>query len=118
MLTFPDKEQWEPVIENLFNPQQKMGKAHRIREAWSFDWQSHGDAAILNRQLLKVRPGGVCMSNASFFFSLRTTKSSSAIHDWRHAIANFVRSPYMKGHRIVPLGHSAGAAATSVVFFF
>lgn len=87
------KEQWEPVIENLFTLQQKMDKAHRIREAWSFDWQNHGDAAVLNRQLLKERPEGV------------------SVHEWWPAIADFVRSPYMKGHRIVPLGHSAGAAA-------
>lgn len=43
-----------------------MDKIHRIREAWSFDWQNHGDAAILNRQLLKARVGGVCMSITSF----------------------------------------------------
>ena len=56
----PDKEQWEPVIEKLFTSQRKMDKAHRIREAWSFDWQNHGDAAVLNRQALKVGKRGVC----------------------------------------------------------
>jgi len=87
------KEQWEPVIEKLFTLQQDMDRAHRIREAWSFDWQNHGDAAVLNRQALK---GG---------------QRSVSIHDWSHAVADFVRSPRMKGHRIVPLGHSAGATA-------
>jgi len=42
------KEQWEPVIADIFTHQQTMDKTHRIREAWSFDWQSHGDAAVLN----------------------------------------------------------------------
>ncbi|KAF8816217.1 hypothetical protein BYT27DRAFT_7238055 [Phlegmacium glaucopus] len=86
------KEQWEPVIESLFTLQQKVDKAHRIREAWSFDWQNHGDAAVHNRELLKVRTEGV------------------SVHEWWPAITDFVRSPYMKGHRIVPVGHSAGAA--------
>ena len=54
------------MIEKLYTLQQKMDKSHRIREAWSFDWQNHGDAAILNRQLLKVQVGGVSMSIASF----------------------------------------------------
>lgn len=67
---FSDKEQWEPVIENLFILQQKkMDRAHRIREAWSFDWQNHGDAAVLNRQLLNMRPEGVCMSVAPIFLT-------------------------------------------------
>jgi hypothetical protein len=66
ILAFSDKEQWEPVIEKLYKLLQKLDKAHRIREAWSFDWQNHGDAAILNRQLLKVRAGGVCMSTTLF----------------------------------------------------
>lgn len=69
MLAFSDKEQWEPVIEKLFTLQKKMDKTHRIREAWSFDWQNHGDAAVLNRELLKVRVEGVCMSITSFSIS-------------------------------------------------
>jgi hypothetical protein len=55
-----DKEQWEPVIQHLFKSQSSKCKSYRIREAWSFDWQNHGDAAILNRAALKLRPEGVC----------------------------------------------------------
>lgn len=47
---------------------------------------------------------------------LRSTNSSSAIHEWWRAIADFVRSPRMRGHRIVPVGHSAGATAMLVFF--
>lgn len=50
-----------------------------------------------------------------FFYFVLAKRFPSAIHEWWHAIANFVRSPYMKGHRIVPLGHSAGATAMSVI---
>jgi len=55
-----DKEQWEPVIQHLFKSQSSKDNGYRIREAWSFDWQNHGDAAILNREVLKFRPEGVC----------------------------------------------------------
>ncbi|KIM35057.1 hypothetical protein M413DRAFT_449910 [Hebeloma cylindrosporum] len=86
------KEQWEPVIQHLFESQCTKDKSYRIREAWSFDWQNHGDAAVLNREALKLRPEGVSACQ------------------WSEAITDFVRSPRMKGHRIVGLGHSAGAA--------
>ncbi|KIM38284.1 hypothetical protein M413DRAFT_448020 [Hebeloma cylindrosporum] len=86
------KEQWEPVIQHLFRSQYTKDKRYRIREAWSFDWQNHGDAAVLNREALKLRPKGV------------------SAYEWSEAIAEFIRSPRMKGHRIVGLGHSAGAA--------
>lgn len=35
----------------------------------------------------------------------------SAVFEWANAIATFVRSARMKSHRIVPMGHSAGAGA-------
>ncbi|THU89064.1 alpha/beta-hydrolase [Dendrothele bispora CBS 962.96] len=88
------KEQWEPIIERIFLTQSDKDQPHhRIREAWAFDWQNHGDAGVLNRELLEDRPEGV------------------SIYEWASAITAFVRSPRMKGHRIVPLGHSAGAGA-------
>lgn len=34
--------------------------SYQIREAWSFDWQNHGDAALVNEEALKSRPEGVC----------------------------------------------------------
>ncbi|KAK2459546.1 hypothetical protein APHAL10511_008425 [Amanita phalloides] len=90
------KEQWEPTIFHIFHRQQHKGAAHRVREAWSFDWQNHGDAALLNREATKLRPDGI------------------SVNEWASAIAAFVRTPYMKGHRILPLGHSAGAAAVLI----
>ncbi|KAF8700530.1 hypothetical protein AX14_000700 [Amanita brunnescens Koide BX004] len=90
------KEQWEPTINRIFHRQQHKGTAHRVREAWSFDWQNHGDAAVLNREALKSRPNGI------------------SAYEWALAIAAFVRTPHMKGHRILVLGHSAGAAAVLI----
>src|SRR3984885_12710924 len=55
-----DKEHWEPMLYNLFEAQSNKSPSHRIREAWAFDWQSHGDSALLNSNALKSRPDGVC----------------------------------------------------------
>ncbi|KAJ7853346.1 Alpha/beta hydrolase fold-1 [Mycena olivaceomarginata] len=88
------KEQWEPIIEQTFQLQQGKARHQRVREAWSFDWQSHGDAAVLNRELLEnSRADGV------------------SAYEWAEAISTFVRSPRMQGRRIVGVGHSAGAGA-------
>ncbi|KAJ7869374.1 Alpha/beta hydrolase family-domain-containing protein [Mycena leptocephala] len=86
------KEQWEPIIEQTFRMQQGKARHQRVREAWSFDWQSHGDAAILNRELL-------------------ASSRTDAAYEWAAAIAAFVRSPRMQGKRIVAIAHSAGAGA-------
>ncbi len=58
----PDKEQWEPTLERIFTIQQSKNQFYRIREAWAFDWQNHGDAAVLNQSALSDRPEGVCAS--------------------------------------------------------
>ncbi|KAE9393434.1 hypothetical protein BT96DRAFT_863528 [Gymnopus androsaceus JB14] len=84
------KEHWEPTIERLFSTQNMKDRHYQIREAWSFDWQNHGDAGLVNEEALKSRPEGV------------------SIYEWAPAILDFVRSPRMAGHRIVPIGHSAG----------
>ncbi|KAJ7214162.1 Alpha/Beta hydrolase protein [Mycena haematopus] len=100
------KEQWEPIIEHTFRIQQGKARHQRVREAWSFDWQSHGAAAVLNRDLLNTHRGdGVCAS---------TFRYPSA-YEWAEAIAAFVRSPRLQGRRIVGIGHSAGAGAMSVI---
>ncbi|KAF9064750.1 hypothetical protein BDP27DRAFT_1229930 [Rhodocollybia butyracea] len=87
------KEQWEPTIERIFLTQSGKNRYQRIREAWSFDWLNHGDAALVNEAALQSRPEGV------------------SIYEWAPTIVAFVRSPRMAGHRIVPIGHSGGAGA-------
>lgn len=107
-----DKEQWEPIIEQTFQLQQGKARHQRVREAWSFDWQSHGDAAVLNRELLETnRADGVCASLlcvSAFWVYLYFVL---AAYEWAEAISTFVRSPRMQGRRIVGVGHSAGAGA-------
>jgi hypothetical protein len=104
-----DKEQWEPTIQRLFDTQQCKDKVHRIREAWSFDRQNHGDAAILNREALRNRREGVCGFND--YVSALSSNYMTAVFEWTPAIASFIRSPRMKGHHLVAVGHSAGAGA-------
>ncbi|KAJ7834159.1 hypothetical protein B0H13DRAFT_2370029 [Mycena leptocephala] len=88
------KEQWEPMLGELFRLQHAKAPHHRIYEAWSVDRQNHGDAALLNREELAIsRPGGV------------------SSYEWADAIAAFARSSRMRGKRLVAVSHSAGALA-------
>ncbi|OJA14466.1 hypothetical protein AZE42_05294 [Rhizopogon vesiculosus] len=88
------KEHWEPMLRYLFL-HQKSGQLHScIREAWSFDWLNHGDAAIINKAALERRPPG-----------------DVSVSEWGAAIASFIRSPYVRDHRLVGFGHSAGSSA-------
>lgn len=57
------------MIERLFQLQQHKHSSRRIREAYSFDWQTHGAAGILNEEVLKLRPEGVSALNM-FAYSL------------------------------------------------
>ncbi|KAJ7291789.1 Alpha/beta hydrolase fold-1 [Mycena rebaudengoi] len=86
------KEQWEPTLDRIFSKIQSPDSHMQVREAWSVDWQSHGMGAIVNEAELKNRPG-------------------VSVVEWADAIAAFVRSPHLRGHRIVAIGHSAGSSA-------
>ncbi|KAJ7031718.1 Alpha/beta hydrolase fold-1 [Mycena alexandri] len=83
------KEQWEPVIERILELRHS-----EVREAWAFDWQNHGDSAVLNHEILNSTPSRVYGVSA---------------FEWSEAIAGFISSPHMRGRRILPVGHSAGA---------
>ena len=47
-----DKEVWETVILQLLTLKEKSGRL-LVREAWTFDMQSHGEAAKYNKEILK-----------------------------------------------------------------
>ncbi|KAJ3528232.1 hypothetical protein NMY22_g9497 [Coprinellus aureogranulatus] len=95
------KEEWDIVISNLFKIQSSKDEPFRIREAWSFDRQNHGDAAVLNARALNGRKEG------TLYLRLR----NAALYEWALALTWFVRSPLLYGHRLVPFGHSAGTSA-------
>jgi len=69
-----DKEQWEPVIESIVETQCTKNRNRRIREVWAFDWQSHGDSAVLNHDILNDRRNGVC----KLHFPLKESHNNSA----------------------------------------
>ncbi|KAF9465305.1 Alpha/beta hydrolase fold-1 [Collybia nuda] len=86
------KEQWEPTILRIIQLQAQEEKCNRIREAWSFDWQSHGDAAVLNEKILE------------------TLDNAVITEEWASALESVVKSPLLHNHRMVAIGHSAGAS--------
>ena len=52
-----NKEQWEPTLNALFRLSHRKSPGYpRIREVWTIDCPNHGQAAILNDNLL-VRGG-------------------------------------------------------------
>ncbi|KAJ3561263.1 hypothetical protein NP233_g10300 [Leucocoprinus birnbaumii] len=86
------KEQWEPVIAYLFSQSQPSSLDHfKVREAWAFDWPTHGEAGVLNLASLEQRSDSV------------------SVYDWVPGVVQFLRSKHVQGHRIVLCGHSAGA---------
>lgn len=87
------KEQWEPMLHKLFEIRSTKSPSLRIREAWAFDWQDHGHSAVMNSEILKTHPNGV------------------SIAQWAQALVAFVNSKYAVRHRLVVIGHSAGASA-------
>ncbi|KAJ7489679.1 Alpha/beta hydrolase fold-1 [Mycena galericulata] len=85
------KEQWEPTIQRILHL-----RPSQVYEAWAFDWQTHGDSAVLNRDLLGTSPSRAYGVSA---------------FEWSEAIAAFMRSTHLRGKRLVLVGHSAGGGA-------
>ena len=56
------KETWEPTIEDLFVLDDKRPEGPLIREVWGLDCQNHGEACILNEDVLARNPGILSMS--------------------------------------------------------
>jgi hypothetical protein len=46
-----DKEQWEPIIQGLFDAQIHNPRL-RIREVWALEWQNHGQSYLLNQDVI------------------------------------------------------------------
>ncbi|KAJ3548315.1 hypothetical protein NM688_g5314 [Phlebia brevispora] len=85
------KEHWEPCIQWLLNEARSFGQGlHTIREAWTFDWQTHGDSAVLNAQAFEA------------------PHSRAGMPDWAAAVVMFIRTR-LSSHRLICVGHSCGA---------
>lgn len=46
------KEIWEPTIHEIYKLDAKKSTGPIIREVWGLDYQNHGEAAILNEDVL------------------------------------------------------------------
>ncbi|EMD32298.1 hypothetical protein CERSUDRAFT_119014 [Gelatoporia subvermispora B] len=102
------KEIYEPILEKLLKIRVAMeGSSGQlvplIREAWSIEWQHHGESAVLNHPVISRS----CDGSGSCCFHT----SGSGCHEWVRAVKHFVRSKVSEGHRLVGIGHSAGACA-------
>ncbi|KZV76686.1 alpha/beta-hydrolase [Peniophora sp. CONT] len=84
------KEHFEPFLQHLFALAENDGVAV-IREAWALDWQSHGDSAVLNADVLGQ-------------------DEIVSISVWGRALASFASSARLQGP-IIAIGHSAGSSA-------
>lgn len=110
-----DKEAWEPVIESLLaltiGDSSSEKQVSLIREAWSLEWQHHGEFAALNHSVLANRPPGVCESYAARHATLFSPLLWVVVYEWAAAIRHLVLQKRRDGHRVVNIGHSAGACA-------
>ncbi|OCH88043.1 hypothetical protein OBBRIDRAFT_735198 [Obba rivulosa] len=94
--SWADKEVWEPVIQVLLGlPVTEKSSARQnvpvIREAWSLEWQNHGESAIVNHSILTN--GHSCLS----------------LREWEAAVRHFAIMKSQQGHQLVGIGHSVGA---------
>ncbi|KAG5340402.1 hypothetical protein C0989_001725 [Termitomyces sp. Mn162] len=48
------KEQWEPTIDELYALLDRKDSSTKVREVWSIDAPNHGDAAVLNEDILRI----------------------------------------------------------------
>lgn len=69
------KETWEPTIHDIYKIDDERSTGPIVREVWGLDCQNHGEAAILNEDVLLHNEGifsehleafGNCFSNIHF----------------------------------------------------
>ncbi|KAH9923362.1 alpha/beta-hydrolase [Fomitopsis serialis] len=87
------KESWEVVIAELLQLKDSAFNAPVVREAWSVDWQSHGEAATVNENILKIDTEGL------------------SVTEYAAGLRALVCSEHLSGHQLVAIGHSAGVTA-------
>lgn len=99
-----------PTIENIFA---SANQRFSIREAWALDWQNHGESAVYNKDDLKSRSTSISMLSRNFEHPIVSddARLNADVRTWGEAIAEFARSQHVEGHRIISIGHSAGASA-------
>ncbi|KAG6826676.1 hypothetical protein H0H87_006724, partial [Tephrocybe sp. NHM501043] len=99
------KEIWEPMIEDLLGLDDTLKVTKpgglRIREAWALDCQNHGEAAIVNADILAKDP------------------SVLDIYDYADAFASLYKSGLLgtlnpEFDKVILAGHSAGSVGVTL----
>ncbi|KAG7451534.1 uncharacterized protein BT62DRAFT_927244 [Guyanagaster necrorhizus] len=93
------KEQWEPTIEDLFSFIEVHGGLN-IREVWSIDASNHGDAAILNEEVLRW----------GYEETFRWEEYARSLHALLMGLGTGVDVDFTS-RRLVGIGHSMGAVS-------
>jgi hypothetical protein len=103
------KEQWEPVIAVLLaNPS--------VHDAWSFDWPSHGEGAVVNAQTLSARDKPMCRPSP-VFMSPNLISPCAATTEWADLLEAFYTMYKFTPQTTIAIGHSNGASALYVCAF-
>ncbi|KAI0656485.1 alpha/beta-hydrolase [Cubamyces menziesii] len=87
------KEAWEPTLQHLFCQTDPRSGKPLLREAWAFDFQSHGEASVLNEAQLMPLKAGI------------------PVDEYADGFKAFVATGALSGHRLVGIGHSLGTSA-------
>ncbi|KAI0648732.1 alpha/beta-hydrolase [Trametes meyenii] len=87
------KEVWEPTIQYLISQKDDEAGEPLLREAWSFDMPSHGEASVLNT------------------VELESLEKGLPVDEYADGLKAFLASGVLRGHRLVGIGHSLGTSA-------
>lgn len=112
------KEIWEPTIDDLF-----AMKGGKIRDVWSIDAPNHGDAAMLNEEVLQWGYETCARFTTTFFILLSLKRSlvrweeyARLLHAFLLGLGTGVDVNFRK-RRLIGVGHSSGAGALYVCMF-
>ncbi|KAF8452385.1 Alpha/beta hydrolase family-domain-containing protein [Boletus edulis BED1] len=102
------KEHWEPIIHRLFEQQWASEQCpFRIQDMWALDAPNHGDAAVMNEEVL------------AWGYSLFSWEDyARCVHAFLAGLGSGVDVDFSK-RNLVAVGHSMGATAAilSTTFF-
>ncbi|TFK65849.1 hypothetical protein BDN72DRAFT_880692 [Pluteus cervinus] len=106
------KETWEPALHDLFGFVVKNGRGTvKIREAWAIDCPNHGEAAVLNEEML-MRPEYAnhfsCAAYATAVHRFLSAGPRQGPDGWTHGVD-------FRKRKLVGLGHSLGANAILIL---